>query len=54
MYSYLEQNKTLSKEEKHFYANLLTKKKTMVVKNKVAFPYVMEKKIKAQTGSRRQ
>lgn len=50
MYSYLEQNKTLSKEEKHFYANLLTKKKkkkTMVVKNRVAFPYVMEKKIKA-------
>lgn len=48
MYSYLEQNKTLSKEENHFYANLLTKKKkTMVVKNRVAFPYVMEKKIKA-------
>lgn len=28
VYSYLEQNKTLSKEEKHFYANLLTKKTT--------------------------
>lgn len=27
VYSYLEQNKTLSKKEKHFYANLLTKKK---------------------------
>lgn len=46
---YLEQNKTLSKEEKHFNANFLIKKKITVGKNKMKLHFfmVMEKKIKS-------
>lgn len=51
MDSYLEQNKTLSKEEKHFNANFLIKSWGKI--NEVAFLYGDGEKIKAQTGSDR-